>query len=57
MQQHLGRSRSLSNLLRTMEHDGMIEREVFPTTPPAGPEGAPPASDYPPEIALLQGAA
>lgn len=28
MQQHLGRSRSLSNLLRTMEHDGMIEREV-----------------------------
>lgn len=28
MQQHLGRSRSLSNLLRTMEHDGMIERDV-----------------------------
>lgn len=28
MQQHLGRSRSLSNLLRTMEHDGMIAREV-----------------------------
>jgi hypothetical protein len=28
MQDSLGRSRSLSNLLRTMEHDGMIEREV-----------------------------
>lgn len=28
MQDRLGRSRSLSNLLRTMEHDGMIAREV-----------------------------
>lgn len=29
MRRALGRSRSLSNLVRTMAHDGMLEREVY----------------------------